>query len=123
MSKKIIEKDTAEMRRYITSFFMYAMKKHSDILDDEAKEKTAAYREALIILGANPKDVDDYENFIKKVVTGVFPCDTEETDEAISRYKTPIVISLYQRLIDEAISEGADEVIMINHRPDDGYDE
>ena len=119
MSKKIIEKDTAESRRYITSFYMYAIKKHSDMLDDEAKEKTAAYREALIDLGANPKDVDAYENFIKKAITGVVPC----TYEAIYKYKTPIVISLYKRLVDEAINEGADEVIMINNRPDDGYDE
>ena len=123
MSKKIIEKDTAVSRRYITSFFMYAMKKHIDILDDNAKEKTALYREALIDLGAEPKDVDEYENFIKKVMTGVFPSNTEETAKAIERYKTPIVDSLYQRLIEDALKEDPDEIIMINHGPDDGYDD
>lgn len=123
MSKKIIEKDTAVSRRYITSFLMYAMLKHSDILDDEAKEKTALYREALIDLGAKPKDVDEYENFIKRVVTGVFPSDTEETDKAIERYRTPIVESLYDRLIEDALKEEPDEIIMINYGQDNGYDD
>lgn len=60
MSKKIIENDTAEYLRFMTSFLLCATIKHTVMLGDDAKEKTALYREALIERGANPKEIDEY---------------------------------------------------------------
>ena len=123
MSKKTIRKCTRPARRMLTDFVELAIEKHSNILDNDAKKYADDKRAELIYHGANPKSVDDYDNFIKQVVAGVFPREGDVFDKRVKKHGEIIILELLHRLVDEATIEGADVIILENYAPDDGYDE
>ena len=44
---------------------------HHDILNDEAKANIVKYRNRLLALGTEREHIDNFETYVKKVITGV----------------------------------------------------